>query len=356
MIRALITGATGGLGANLIAALNAERVEVVAMRRSTSPDAAIEEQPAEWAVGDVLDTDSLAAAMRGVDWVFHVAAIADDWNHPAERVYAVNVEGTRNVLQAACDAGVSRFVYTSSSSALGVPEREGQLLDESNTYNLPPDLWPYGHSKHLAEGLVREAAAEGLPALSLLPVALMGPRDVKFISGELIVRALKRQLMPFPEGGLSFLDTRDCAAAHVAAAQVGRPGERYVLAGENLPHRQAVEIIGQALGVPIRYVRIPRWSLPAVAAGVALAGRLGVKLPVERARVLLSGKYVYYDAGKARAELGLQARPFAESVRDAYSWYRDHGFFARRGIPPEALPDLTEQHPGTREEDAPHGR
>lgn len=341
MIRALITGATGGLGANLIAALNAEGIEVVAMRRSTSPDSAIDEQPAEWAVGDVLDTDSLARAMRGVDWVFHVAAIADDWNHPAERVYAVNVEGTRNVLQAARDAGVSRFVYTSSSSALGVPEREGQLLDESCTYNLPPRLWPYGHSKHLAEGLIREAAAEGFHALSLLPVALMGPRDVKFISGEMIVRVLKRQLMPFPKGGLSFLDTRDCAAAHIAAAQMGRPGERYVLAGENLPHREAVEIIGQVLGVPIRYLQMPRWALPAASAGVALAGRLGIQLPIERARVLISGRYMYYDSSKARAELGLQARPFAESVRDAYSWYRDHDFFARRGIPPEALPALS---------------
>jgi dihydroflavonol-4-reductase len=337
MTRALVTGSTGGLGANIVAALNARGVEVVGLRRDTSPSVAVEGLALTPITGDILDPDSLGPAVEGVDWVFHAAAIADDWHYPAETIYRVNVEGTRNVLRAAREAGVARFIYTSSVAALGAPGPDRPTLDETATFNLDPGVWPYGHSKALAEEVIREEAGGRMQTVALLPSAIMGPCDWKFISGELIVRALKRQIFPFPEGGLNFVDMRDCAAAHVAAAECADPAPRYVIGGHNLTHREALTTIGEVLGVPVRILRVPEWALPSIAAGVTLLHRLGVDLPVERARVLLSGHHVYVDSSKASRELGLRARPFAESVRDAYHWYREHGYLERRGVPAHRL-------------------
>lgn len=332
MTRALVTGSTGGLGANIVAALNARDIDVVGLRRSTSPEDAVEGLELTPVTGDILDPASLRRAMEGIDWVFHAAAIADDWHHDDAAVYRVNVEGTKNVLAAAREAGVARVVYTSSAAALGKPLPGQQLMDEHNHFNLNPGMFAYGHSKELAEAEVVKAAGQGLHAVSVLPSAIMGPRDLKFISGELLVRVLKRELMPFPRGGLNFIDMRDCAEAHIAAAERGRPGERYILAGDNLTHEQTLAIIGEVVGVTPRRVVVPRGLLPAVAAGVKLLRKLGVTLPIEQGRVLLSGEFLYYDSSKARRELGLETRPFIDSVRDAYDWYRAHGYFERRGV------------------------
>lgn len=340
MTRVLVTGSTGSVGANLIAALNARGVEVVGLRRKTSPDDAVGDLRLTFVIGDILDPASLQPAMEGIDWVFHVAAIADDWNFPAQAVYKVNVEGTRNVLEAAYRAGVKRFVFTSSAAALGRPRRGRPLLTEQDEYNLKPEEWPYGYSKHLAMRIVEEYVEKGLHAVSVLPTAILGPRDIKFISGELLVRALRREIFPLPDGGVNFIDSRDVAAGHIAAAEHGRPGERYILGGHNLAHGEILRTIGEVLGIPIRRVKIPHWTLPVLAEAVGMLLKLGVRLPIERTRVLLSGEYMYYNNSKAVHELGLTPRPFATTVADAYRWYVEHGFFARRGIPRSALPPL----------------
>jgi len=236
------------------------------------------------------------------------------------------------MLTAALEAGVKRFVLTGSAAALGKPAPGKPLMDEGNLFNLKPELWPYGHSKYLALQMLTEFAEKGLEVVSVLPSAVMGPRDLKFISGELIIRVLKRELLPLPEGGLNFIDVRDCAEAHIAAAEKGRSGERYVLAGHNMTHGETLQIIGDVVGVQARRVKIPRWVLPPLAGAVSILHKTGFKLPIERARVLLSSEYIYYDNTKAVRELGLQIRPFAETVHDAYQWYADHGYLEKRGI------------------------
>lgn len=332
MTRVLVTGSTGGLGANLVAALLERGYDVVGLRRSTSPPDAVDGLPMAFATGDILDPASLRPALDGIDWVFHVAAIADDWHYPPEAVYRSNVEGTRNVLDASLAAGVQRFVLTSSAAALGKPRPGRLMMDERDRFNLDPAQFAYGHSKQLAEDVLAEYAARGLHAVSVLPSALIGPRDVKFISGELIIRALKRQVFPFPAGGLNYLDLRDAAEAHIAAAERGRPGERYVLAGHNLTHREALHTIGDVLGVPITHLPVPRAVLPVMARVVRVLRRAGADVPVEEGRVVLGGETMYYDNRKAVRELGLTVRAFAESVRDTADWYAAHGYLERRGV------------------------
>ena len=309
-------------------------MDVVGLRRSNSPEDAVRGLDVSFVTGNILFPETLPLAMKDIDWVFHVAAIADYWQVPAETVHRVNVQGTRNVLQAAQQAGVKRVVITGSSASLGVPRDAKPLLDEDAQFNLKPHIFPYGYSKHLADQLMLEFAQQGLEVVSVLPSAVIGPRDLKINAGEIIIQALKPTLpkLPLPHGGLNYIDVRDCVDAHIAAAQKGKPGERYILAGHNLTHHEVMEIVNQTLGTSVEVIDIPGWTVLPLAGLIWTARRLGIDLPVDSGRVLLSREFLYYNNNKAIRELGLKIRPFAESVRDTYEWYIQNNYLQKRGI------------------------
>jgi dihydroflavonol-4-reductase len=325
-LKALVTGATGCVGANVVAALLARGFDVRAMRRATSSLDALDGLHSELAVGDILDPPSLAAATEGCALVFHVAAVSDYWRTPAGRVYRVNVEGTRNVLAAALAAGVERLVYTSSIGALGVPP-PGQFLDESSTFNLPPHRFPYGHSKHLAEQAVREAIARGLDAVIVNPTGVIGARDVHFIGGS-IIREVRRGLSWFaPPGGLNWIDAETLGLGHVLAAERGHTGERYVLGGENVSHRAAMETVAEVVGGQRPRLTLPRSLMSVFALLVDGFNAFWPGTPLfsgEQAR--LSGAQIYCNCRKAEQELGLPRTPFRAAVERAYTWYQAHGY------------------------------
>jgi dihydroflavonol-4-reductase len=325
-LKALVTGATGCVGANVVAALLARGFDVRAMRRATSSLDALDGLHSELAVGDILDPPSLVAASQGCALVFHVAAVSDYWRTPAGRVYRVNVEGTRNVLAAALAAGVERLVYTSSIGALGVPP-PGQFLDESSTFNLPPHRFPYGHSKHLAEQAVREAIARGLDAVIVNPTGVIGARDVHFIGGS-IIREVRRGLSWFaPPGGLNWIDAETLGLGHVLAAERGHTGERYVLGGENVSHRAAMETVAEVVGGQRPRLTLPRSLMSVFALLVDGFNAFWPGTPLfsgEQAR--LSGAQIYCNCRKAEQELGLPRTPFRAAVERAYTWYQAHGY------------------------------
>lgn len=336
MTRALITGITGCVGSNLATALRQRGVEVVGLRYNGAPMVNLDGLDIELVEGNILDPASLRPAIQGADWVFHVAGIADDWRYPAELVYRTNVEGTRNMLAAALEAGVQRFVYTSSSAALGLPTRRTPILDETCTFNIKPQRWIYGHSKVLAEEAVQTAVKQGLQAVIVQPTAIMGPGDITFICGQLVTRALKHELFPLPSGGGNFIDVRDVALAQIAAAERGRAGERYLLGGDNMSHAEMCRRMSRALGMRVLYVRVPQLGLPVFASIIRLLQRLGLAMPMDGNRVRISGWRMYYDISKAARELRLQPRPFEETVRATYLWYREHHFLEPLGIHEDA--------------------
>lgn len=323
---ALVTGATGCVGANVVAALLDRGYVVRALHRTTSTLAALDGLDPELVIGDVLDPSSLLDAMRGCALVFHVAAVSDYWRTPSERIYRVNVEGTRNVLAAAMEAGVERLIYTSSIGALGLPP-PGCLLDESATFNLPPRRFVYGHSKHLAEQVVQEAVARGLDAVIVNPAGVMGARDVHWISGSLL-RAVRRGLAWFaPPGGLNWADAETVGVGHVLAAERGRTGERYILGGENVSHRAALGLVAEVVGgrQPLTTLPHPLMGLVSLLADAVNALRLAAPLfSGEQAR--LSAANIYCDCRKAQRELGLPLVPFRVAVERADAWYRARGY------------------------------
>jgi dihydroflavonol-4-reductase len=323
-VKALVTGATGFVGSNIAAALAARGDQVRVLRRTTSRLDALEGVPVEYALGDILDPDSLARAVQGCEVVFHVAAVAQYWRVGKDMVYRVNVEGTRNVMGAALDAGVKRLVHTSSLAALGYPTA-GNLADESQTF--PPELswWPYGHSKHLAELEVQKAVREGLPAVIVNPTIIIGPRDVNFVSGSLVQASIKGQLRVVPPGGSNMVHSDDVVTGQLAAAERGHVGERYILGGENLSHWEAAMIIASVTGGARPVLVLPKWTLSPLAGLIDMINGLSHRPPlVAGEQIRLGGQKFYVDTSKASHELGLPQTPFRQAVTDAYVWYREH--------------------------------
>ena len=322
-----ITGGTGFIGANLVAALNARGMTPRVLHRQSSSQQALAGLAYESVIGDVLHPASgLAAAMDGCDWVFHVAAVADYWRRQPDVIYRVNVDGTQNVLRAAQLAGVRRLVFTSSLAALGVPA-PGELLTESSPFNVDPKGWPYGHSKYLAEMAVLRGVDAGMSATIVNPSVVLGPRDVNQISGSIIVEAARGLAKINLPGGTNYVAVQDVAAAHIVAAEKGRVGERYILGQTNLPHAQALATICEVLGKRPPLFNLPRWSLPAVALGAQAArSLLGNRVPFDENQVRMVGAFIYADPTKSIQELDLPQTPFRQTVMEAADWYRRHGF------------------------------
>jgi dihydroflavonol-4-reductase len=325
MVKALITGATGCVGANLVEAVTQHGWQVCALRRKTSSLKALEGLTCATALGDVTDPDSLMAAMQGVDVVFHAAAVADYWRTGKERLYHVNVEGTRNVLRAAQACGVHKVVYTSSVGALGQPPF-GQPVDETAQFNLKPEQFHYGYSKVLAEQVVREFVAGGLDVVIVNPAVVMGPRDVNMTSGSIVLEMRRTGIPVYPLGGVCVIDVADMCAAQIAAAERGRTGERYILGGENLWHRDMLAITAEVVGRKPPRIGLSRGVMHTLAAADDfLRDRLKVLLPASGEQLRFSAETFWFDSGKARRELGLATRPYAVSARRTFEWYREHG-------------------------------
>lgn len=325
MAHTLVTGSTGFIGANLCRELLRRGWRVRALHRPSSRVDMLEGVEVEHVTGDVTDPNSLARACQGCEVVFHVAAVADYWRQNTHTLYTVNVQGTRNVCQAALSAGVKRLVYTSSVAALGVPR--GRPADESHPFNIAPERFRYGHSKLLAEGVMAEYVARGLDAVIVNPAIVLGPGDLNLISGSMVVEAARGHLPPFTAlGGTNYIHVNDVCAGHIAAAERGRTGERYILGAHNLAHAEVQRTVCQIVKRPP-----PRWVLPRALVGplallLDVAGRISPHpLPLSGEQLRLSTESIYVDSGKALRELALPQTPFRTTVEETYAWYKQKG-------------------------------
>jgi dihydroflavonol-4-reductase len=325
-VKALVTGSSGFIGSRLAAALVGQGAEVRALHRAGSRLDALDGLPVRHFIGDVLDVDGLRRAMAGCDVVFHVAAVASYWRATADEVYRVNVDGTRHVLAACRDAGVGRLVYTSSVAAVGIPP-EGTIANEEHAFDAFSAHWPYSDSKRLAEDEVRRAVAAGQWAVIVNPAVVMGAGDHYLISGSMIVESARRQIPFCPPGGLCLADVDAVVQGHLRAAALGRPGERYILGGENLTFCEMLTVISQVTGRRPPRLTIPPWTIAPIANAVEAYNRVSGRTPLlNGVQVRLSRRHLYYDSSKAVRQLAYPIMPFAAAAEKAYRWYGEHGF------------------------------
>ena len=192
---------------------------------------------------------------------------------------------------------------------------------------MSPEQFPYAHSKVLAEAVVAEAVRAGQDVVTVNPVIVMGPGDLNMISGTYIT-LVKRfgPLVPITSGGIAVIDVRDVARMHLAAAEKGRTGERYILSTANYTHRQWYGMIADIVGVRRPFIPTPSFLLPIGAALIDLARRLGINTPIDSNQARLGGRYIYFNPAKAWAELAQPQIDMRQSLQDTYDWYRQHGY------------------------------
>ena len=331
-MRALVTGATGFVGSHIVRALSETGHQPIALHRATSRLDALAGVDYVSALGDVTDLDSLRKASEGCDWVFHVAAVADYWRADEKRLFDVNVEGTRRVLQAARENGVKRVVFTSSAAAIG-HRADGQPADETLPFNLPPSRFPYGYSKALAEVVAVEAVGAGQEVVIVNPVVVMGPGDLNVISGDFVLKIKRLSwTVPVPPGGVAVIDVRDVARMHIAAARQGRSGERYILGAANFSYPDWFALVADVGGARRPGLSAPAWALPIVAGAIDRLRSVGISLPVDGNQTRLGAKNIFFDFSKAWAELGEPLIDMHQSLEDTYNWYLEHGYVKRDAV------------------------
>jgi nucleoside-diphosphate-sugar epimerase len=327
----LVTGGTGLIGSHLVERLVADGHRVRVLARPTSRRGELADLPVDWAAGDLLDTASLRQAMHGVELVYHLAAVMQDWG-PWERFYPANVVGTENVCAAALAAGVERLVYTSSIAATGLEDYAG-LKDETFPYVDPRRQSPYCATKALAEQVViRYHDDRGLPAVILRPTYVYGPREHK-VGPYIVARLLRRGLRLLPGDGRNWhhwVYVGDVVRALVLAAQPGVPtGRPYLIGGPLTTAREAWQALTEAMGCrPIIYV--PRglgWIVAVVLESLYRVARSRRPPLLSRFRLGILTHNNAWDLRRAEQELGFVATVgVKEGMKHAVQWWRQHGY------------------------------
>lgn len=298
----------------------------VDVRALCRPSATLRELEVERVSGDLRDADSLNRAVKGCDRVFHVAADYRLWSRNPKELYQSNVEGTRNLLEAAERNGVSKFVYTSTVGCIGMPKNA--LGDEETPVSAADMAGHYKRSKWLAEQVALEKAKAGFPVVIVNPTAPIGDHDWKPTpTGKIVVDFLKGKLSAFVDTGLNVVDAEDIATGHYLAAERGRTGERYILGCENLTLQQILTRLARIVGKPEPRLKVP--YAVAYAAGVvttAFANLTGNPPLAPLEAVKMARKKMFVRSDKAVRELGFAPGSATEALSKAANWFQANGY------------------------------
>ncbi len=329
-MKVFVLGGTGFVGGHVARAFAAAGHEVaVGVRPGSSREGlaglTVEEVPV-----DLEEPASLLAALRGREVVVHAAGVLSLWERHGQRLYDVNVIGTRNVVDACLAAGVRRLIYTGSvgvyagtTTPTPVDERGAPTIERFHSFHVT--------SMCLAEAEVFKGAARGLEVVALHPSLCLGEGDRNFHSSWAMVGLAFVRLQFVPPGGLNLVDVTDVARSHVAAAERGRAGEAYLLGGENLTNQAYAELLADVLGLPPLRVPLTRGGIRALGrVSERLAGVLGVDrgayITLNRAMSEAMSLYWFLDDRKAQRELGHSHSPIRRALERQVAWLRERGY------------------------------
>jgi dihydroflavonol-4-reductase len=318
----LVTGATGHIGNVLVRKLleRGEKVRALILPgESLLPLAGMDVETVE---GDILNQPALLSAFQGMQGVYHLAGIISIMPGSNPEVWKVNVEGTRNVLEAARRSGIRRLVYTSSIHALQRAPH-GKVMDESLPFDPDNPYGAYDRSKAAASLEVQKAAREGLDTVLVCPTGVIGPYDFRGSEmGEVIRGAAEGRPSPYVEGAYDFVDVRDVADGMIAASENGRTGETYILSGQRISVRYLLETVREVTGKAFSSIRIP-FDLAAFAARFTpwyyRTTRAKPRFTPYSLEVLRSNSHISHE--KASRELGYKPRNLYESIGDTVKWF-----------------------------------
>jgi len=323
----LVTGGTGFLGEHLVRLLATQNKGRVRVLAHSAPPAWLKDRDlgVEIVSGSVTSADDVARVIAGVDQIYHLAGMVSHRDADAHRMYAVHVDGTRLICEAAARAGVSRIVMASTSGVVAVSRRADDVADEETP--TPVDIisrWPYYASKLYQEGTARRACGDKVELVTVNPSLLLGPGDDRLSSTRPIVQFLAREILLMPAGGLSVVDARDVAALLPVAMARGTPGARYLLGAVNWTFAEFFGRLERLTKIPGPKLKFTgEFPHLAARAQAAVFKKLGRKVPVDPESVDMAQYYWYLDAGKAARELGFVPRDPADTLRDTVDYVRE---------------------------------
>lgn len=326
-MKALVTGATGFLGTHIARELLKDGAAVKVLVRSGSERSNLAGLDVETVQGDLLDRESLAAAVRGCDTLFHAAADYRLWTKNPAGMYAVNVDGTGNILRAALEAGLEKVVYTSSVGTLG-NRGDGTPGDEDTPVKFADMSGHYKKSKFLAERTAEEFISLGLPLVIVNPSTPIGPLDIKPTpTGKIIVDFLSKRMPAYLDTGLNLVAVEECAKGHILAARKGRSGEKYILGGTDITLAGIFKLLEEISGVPAPRIRLPYGPILAAAyINAAFSAITGKEPLIPLAGVQMAKKLMYFSSKKAKIELGFETTPAYTALERAVEWFRVNGY------------------------------
>jgi dihydroflavonol-4-reductase len=327
-MKILVTGATGFVGHHVARELAAQGASLRLLVRKSSKLSNLEGIAGETCTGDLSDPDSIKSYMQGCDAVMHVAADYRLWIPDPQSMYKANVDGTRELLRLAREAGVRRVVYTSSVATMGF-RTDGLIVNEDTPVSLKNMVGHYKRSKFLAEQEAIKAAEAGQQVMILNPTTPIGSHDTKPTpTGRIFVDFLNGKFPAYVDTGLNLVDVSEVARTHAAALEAGIPGRRYILGGENLTLKQILDKMSAITGIPSPTVKIPF----AIAATYAffeenITGRLRGKEPrATLEEVRMGRKKMFASSARAQQELGFRVAPVYPAMRTAIEWFRANGY------------------------------
>jgi len=327
-MKIFLTGATGFVGHHVARELAAQGADLRLLVRKSSKLQNLEGIKGEIHIGDLSDPESIRPALEGCDALMHVAADYRLWIPDPQAMYRANVDGTRELLRMAREAGIKRVVYTSSVATMGF-RKDGIIVNEDTPVTLKAMVGHYKRSKFMAEQVAIEAAKSGQHVMILNPTTPIGSNDAKPTpTGRIFVDFLNHKFPAYVDTGLNLVDVSEVAKAHATALTKGRPGERYILGGENLSLKQILDKMSAITGIPSPTMKIPF----AIAATYAffeenITGRIRGREPrATLEEVRMGRKKMYASSARAQQELGFRIAPVYPAMRSAIEWFRAHGY------------------------------
>jgi dihydroflavonol-4-reductase len=328
-VKLFVTGATGFVGAHVARLAAAQGAELRLLTRATSN---LKNLPkgADVVVGDLREPQRFASALQGCDAVIHVAADYRLWVPDPAEMYKANVEGTRELLRLAREAGVRRVVYTSSVATMGF--HGNAVVDEGTPVSEADMIGHYKRSKWMAEQVAMEAARAGQQVIVLNPTTPIGALDTKPTpTGRIVVDFLNRNFPAYVDTGLNLVDVEEIARMHLVALERGTAGGRYILGGENLTLKQILDRLAAITGLPSPTMKVPH----AVAMAFAffdetVTGKLRGREPRATMEAVRMGKKMMFaSSAKAERELGLRVMSVEGALRAAVAWFVANGYVTK---------------------------
>ncbi len=327
-MKSLVTGASGFIGSAVTRCLLTAGHEVRCLVRSGSDQRNLDGLPVEILEGDLRDIASLKRAITNCENLFHLAADYRLWVPDPETMYDINVKGTQALILAAAEAGMSRIIYTSSVATLGL-NYDGSPANEETPSSLVAMTGHYKRSKFIAEQVVKHLANKHkLPLVIVNPSTPIGPRDIRPTpTGQIVVDTLRGRMPAYMNTGLNIAHVDDIAQGHLLAYMHGRPGERYILGGENMSLLQVLQTIDEIGGKKIKRINIPVTLIFPIAwimEKIAIITNVEPRASIDSIR--MAQKKMFFSSEKAIRELGYKYRPSTEAIKDAITWFQNNGY------------------------------